>query len=315
MSLKSSQLKPLHLTSGDAIADRRFAYASAAFVDADWSVAVDLATQTLELTPQFAPAYALLGRSLAALGRRDEAVAAFNEALGVDPDDALGIGIDLAKLGAADPAEALSESYVRTLFDQYASSFDSHLTAALAYRGPQVVRDALEAATTRRGQPMRFNEAIDLGCGTGLMGVALDGVTERLTGVDLSPAMLAAAARTGRYAALTEASIVDALEAREPASVDLLLAADVLVYVGDLFPVMREAARALKPGGLFVFTVQAHAGHGFALGVDSRFAHSEEYLEAVADDCGLAVVHLASVSTRQERGLDVPGFVMVLART
>jgi predicted TPR repeat methyltransferase len=302
------------MTSGDAIADRRFAYAAAAFVEADWAAAVDMATQTLELVPSFAPAYALLGRAQAALGRREEAIAAFNEALAVDPDDQLGVRIDLAKLGAADPATALSDAYVRTLFDHYAGSFDSHLTTALAYRGPQVVRDAVQAACDALGRPMRFAHAIDLGCGTGLMGVAMDGVCEALTGVDLSPAMLEAAARTGRYGALKEANLIDALEAEQPASADLLLAADVLVYVGDLFPAMREAARALKPGGLFAFTVQAHAGHGFALGVDSRFAHSEEYLVAVADECGFDVAHLASVSTRQERGLDVPGFVLVLAR-
>ncbi len=307
-------LKPLHMTSGDAIADRRFAYACAAFVDADWTAAVDMATQTLELTPGFAPAFALLGRAQAALGRREEAIAAFNEALAADPEDRLGIRIELARLGAADPATALSEAYVRTLFDQYAASFDNHLTAALAYRGPRLVRDALEAVCGTRNRPMRFERAIDLGCGTGLMGVALDGVCATLIGVDLSPAMLEAAARTGRYTNLKEANLIDALEAEVPESADLLLAADVLVYLGDLFPAMREAARVLKRDGLFAFTVQAHVGHGFVLGVDSRFSHSEDYLAAVAEDCGFETAHLASVSTRQERGLDVPGFVMVLAR-
>ncbi len=307
-------LKPVHRTTGDAIADRRFSYASAAFVDADWQAAADLAAQTLELTPGFAPAYALLGRAQAALGHREAAAEALREALALDADDELGVGIDLARLGELQPGEALSEGYVRALFDQYAESFDEHLTGALAYRGPQVLVRELDAACQALGREPRFRLALDLGCGTGLMAKALEGRARRIEGVDLSPKMIAVAARTGLYAALAIGEIAEELDRRPGASADLVLAADVLVYVGDLFPLFRAAQRVLEAGGLFAFTAQAAQGHGFALGVDSRYAHSEEYLRTVADESGFAVLSLASVSTRHDRGLDVPGFVAVLRR-
>jgi predicted TPR repeat methyltransferase len=307
-------LKPVHRSTGDAIADRRYAYATAAFVEADWQVAVDLAGQTLELTPGFAPAHVLLGRAQAALGHREEAVAALGEALRLDPDDELGARIDLSRLGAVSADDAISEGYVRALFDSYAEGFDAHLTGVLAYRGPAVVMAAILAACAKVGRKPEFSLALDLGCGTGLMAREIGARARRIEGVDLSPKMIAVAARTGLYAALNTGEVVDELDRRAPESADLVVAADVVVYLGDLFPLFREAARVLKPGGLFAFTAQSHTGHGFSLGVDARFSHSDDYLRTVADDCGLAIAHFASVSTRQDRGFDVPGYAMVLMR-
>jgi len=312
-------MKAVHRSSGDAIADRRYAYAAAAFVDADWQVAVDLAGQTLELTPRFVPAYVMLGRAQAALGRKEEAIAALNEALELDPEDELGARIDLARLGAMSADEAISESYVRALFDSYAEGFEAHLTGQLAYRGPAILRRAIAEACAARGREASFALAIDLGCGTGLMGKELAAIARRIEGVDISPKMIAVAARSGLYAALNVGEVVDELDRRPAASADLIVAADVVVYIGDLFPLFREAARVLEPGGLFAFTAQAlqdqaHTAPGFELGVDSRYSHADDYLHSVAEDSGLVTALFQSASTRQDRGLDVPGFVMVLTR-
>lgn len=307
-------LKAVQRTTGDAIADRRFAYASAAFVDADWQAAADLAGQTLELTPDFAPAHAMLGRALAALGRGEAAAEALKQALALDPEDELGVRIDLARLGALDPSEALSEGYVRALFDQYAGEFDKHLTEDLHYRGPEVLRSAVLDACAALGREPRFAHAIDLGCGTGLAGRGFAELAGRLTGVDLSPAMIEKARATGRYAELHVADAVDFLTRDGSGKADLIIAADVLVYIGDLFPVFREAVRSLAPGGLFAFTVQDHGGSGFTLGYDSRYHHSDAYLRAVAAEAGLRVVISRDASTRSERGLDQPGRVSVLQR-
>ncbi len=307
-------LKAVYRTTGDAIADRRFAYAAAAFVDADWQAAVDLASQAIELVPDFAPAHVLLGRAQAALNRKDEAIAALMEGLRLDGTDELGARIDLAKLGAMAPDDAISEGYVRALFDNYADGFDAHLTGALAYRGPAILNAAIVTACANLKRSPEFKLAIDLGCGTGLMARELGARAGRIEGVDISSKMIAVAARTGLYAALNVGEVVDELDRRAPASADLIVAADVLVYLGDLFPLFREAARVLQPGGLFAFTVQSHGGHGFNLGVDARYAHSEEYLRTVADVSGMPVVSFAKASTRQDRGLDVPGYAMVLTK-
>ncbi len=307
-------LKAVQTTTGDPIADRRFAYASAAFAEADWQAAADLAAQTAEIAPGFAPAYALLGRSLAALGRNEAAAEALKEALALDTEDQLGVRIDLARIGALAPAEAISEGYVRALFDQYAGEFDRHLTEDLHYRGPEILKAALSDACAALSRKPHFKHAIDLGCGTGLIGRSFSGMIGRLVGVDLSPAMVEKAKATGAYAELHVAGAVDFLDGQPPGQADLVIAADVLVYLGDLFPVFREAAAALAPGGLFAFTVQDHGGQGFSLGFDARYHHADAYVRTVAEDAGFTIVISRDVSTRKERGLDLPGRAVVLLR-
>jgi predicted TPR repeat methyltransferase len=301
-------------SSGDFRADRRYEYARAAFDERDFETAADLARQVLELAPDFAAAYAMLGRSLAEQGTREDAVDALRQALALEPEDALGVRLDLARLGALPPDEAITESYVRALFDDYAPKFDRHLTKSLAYRGPDLIADALRRACSRHIRDYRFGPTLDLGCGTGLMAQALAGLCSSIEGVDLSPGMLEKAAKTKLYDALHEGELVSFLSGRATAKADLVVAADVFVYMAALDAVFREAHRVLKREGLFAFTVQAHEGEGFILGEDARYAHGETYLRQLAEATGFSVVILERVSTREDRGMPVPGFLAVLQR-
>ena len=96
-------------------------------------------------------------------------------------------------------------------------------------------------------------------------------------------------------------------------SADLVLAADVFVYLAALDAVFaRDRLACWCRSGFFAFTVQAHGGEGVHLGADSRYAHSEGYLRATAERAGFSVAQFEAVSTRQDRGVDVPGFLMVL---
>ena len=299
-------------SSGDFRADRRYEYARAAFEERDFEAAADLARQVIELTPGFAPAHAMLGRSAAELGLRDEAVTALRQALALEPEDALGVRLDLARLGALAPGEAITDGYVRALFDDYAPKFDRHLTGSLAYRGPELIADALRRACSKRLREYRF--VLDLGCGTGLMAQALEGVFSSMEGVDLSPRMLEKAEKTKLYDALHEGELVSFLAARPSAEADLVVAADVFVYMAALDAAFREAHRVLKREGFFAFTVQAHEGDSFILGEDARYAHSEAYLRELADAVGFTMVIFERVSTREDRGVPVPGFLVVLQR-
>jgi predicted TPR repeat methyltransferase len=139
-------------------------------------------------------------------------------------------------------------------------------------------------------------------------------MVERAEGVDLSSRMLLQAERTKLYTALHEGDLVAFLAGRRPQEADLVVAADVFVYMAALDAAFREAHRVLTRGGFFAFTVQAHAGEGFVLGADARFAHGERYLRDLAGQSGFAVVVFEPVSTRQDRGMDVPGFLVVLER-
>jgi predicted TPR repeat methyltransferase len=301
-------------SSGNLLADRRYAYAQGAFDDGNFVAAADLARQVLELAPDYAPAHALLGRSESALGRPAEAVAALERAAAIEPEDALGVRIDLARLGALADGEAISEGYVRALFDDYAASFDRHLVKSLRYRGPDLVAEALRRAASRLLRPYRFERVLDLGCGTGLMGRALEGAFRRIEGVDLSPRMLARAGKTRLYERLHEGDLVGFLRGRPDGSADLVVAVDVFVYMAALDEVFGEAGRVLGRGGFFAFTTQEHDGERFALGEDARYAHSKTYLRGLAARTGFRPLHLERVSTRQDRGRDVPGLLAVLER-
>jgi predicted TPR repeat methyltransferase len=307
-------LTSTHRSSGDLRADHRYEYARAAFDEKDFEAAADLARQVLEIAPTFAAAHALLGRAAAEQGLREEAVSALRRALELEPNDALGVRLDLAKLGALTPAEAISDGYVRALFDEYASSFDRHLTKSLAYRGPELMAAALRRFCSERARPSRFGLTLDLGCGTGLMARALEGSCARIEGVDLSPLMLKEARKTQLYDTLHEGELVAFLFGRAAEEADLVLAADVFVYVGALDAAFREVRRVLRPGGLFAFTVQAHDGEGLVLGDDARYAHGEAYLRDLASQTGLTIILLENVSTRHDRDRPVPGILAVLER-
>ena len=301
-------------SSGDFRADRRYEYARAAFDERDFEAAADLARQVIELTPGFAPAHAMLGRSAAELGLRDEAVTALRQAVALEPEDALGVRLDLARLGALAPGEAITDGYVRALFDDYAPKFDRHLTKSLAYRGPELIADALRRACSKRLREYRFGPVLDLGCGTGLMAQAMAGVFTSMEGVDLSPRMLEKAGKTKLYDALHEGELVSFLAGRPAAEADLVVAADVFVYMAALDAAFREAHRVLRREGFFAFTVQAHEGDGFLLGEDARYAHGEAYLRRLAEEAGFTMVIFEWVSTREDRGVPVPGFLVVLQR-
>ena len=297
-------------SSGDLLADRRFAYGLAAAAEGDDGAAADLFAQALERAPDWAAGWFALGEAQARLGDRDAAAAAFHKSANHDPAGELGAPLALAALGAAGTPAGAAPNHVRALFDEYAPRFEAHLTGALSYRAPAVLAEAL-----RRTAPDRhWRRVFDLGCGTGLMGEAMRAQTEWLGGVDLSPAMVAQARRKKLYDTLIVGEMAHTLAANvEP--FDLVLAADVLVYIGDLAPILRAVAGALLPGGMFAFSVQrGSGGSGVQVGADRRFTHARDHVLLRAADGGWTVQCCDETSTRRDAGADVPGLVVVLTR-
>ena len=222
---------PLFVSSGDLIADRRYKWALDHATQGDLSGAADILAQTVELAPRFATAWFALGAIRDQLGDRDGAVAAFGHARDADPEDYHGARLQLARLGSGEAAPAMTETYVRRLFDQYAGRYDEALTERLSYRGPMLLRDAVQALMDAGGRPMHFAAMLDLGCGTGLGGTAFRPFVDRLVGVDLSPAMVAKASAKSLYDRLTAASIEPFLtdEIESGSKYDFVIAADVFV--------------------------------------------------------------------------------------
>jgi predicted TPR repeat methyltransferase len=298
------------LASGDLIAERRFAYAKAAADEGDFGAAAELFEQALELAPHWAAAWFALGEAREKLGGLDAAAQAFRQTLVADPEDAQGAAARLALMGRGKAPGALPQAYIARLFDDYAPRFDKHLTDNLGYRAPALIAEALGAVASDR----RFASALDLGCGTGLMGEALRGRVDRLAGVDLSAAMIAKARERGFYDRLVLGDAVAMLGREAPGISDLIVAADALVYIGDLAPLFAAVARVLTSDGIFAFSVETCEGDGFKLEPTMRFAHSRSYVEATAREAGLQPLLIRSASTRREAGADAPGLICVFGR-
>ncbi len=299
------------LVCGDPLAERRFAYARAAAGEGDFAAAAEVLEQALERAPGWAAAWFALGEARERLGDRDGAAEAYRAAVCSDPADAQGAAARLALIGRGDPPDRLPAAYVARLFDQYAPRFEAHLTGALGYRAPALFAEALTAAAPGR----RFVSALDIGCGGGLMGEALRDRVGHLTGVDLSPAMIARARERGVYDALVADDAVALLQRAPPATFDLIVAADSLVYIGDLAPLFAAAATALTGDGLIAFSVETSEDDGFSLGASMRFAHSRAYVEATASAAGLRSLFVRAASIRREAGADAPGLICAFERT
>ena len=297
-------------SSGDPIVDRRYLYAQGAADEGDWRAAAELLEQALEKAPRWAPAWLALGEARERLAERDAAGQAYRRALAFDPEDTLGAAPRLARLGLNTLA-ALPQSYVRALFDEYAPRYARHLRRGLGYRGPELILEALERCAPERC----FALAFDLGCGDGLMGAALrpPRVAE-IIGVDLSPAMVAAARERGLYDQLECEEICAFLERRQAQSAELIVAADALPYFGDLSRLFSAIGRGLRPGGIFAFTAESRDGEGFSIGETLRFSHSRAYLSHCAGEAGLDERLIEPAAARREKGLDAPGWVGVLER-
>lgn len=266
--------------------------------------------RTIALNPKSADVYLDLGATYQAMGERGKAEAMYREALQYKPD-LVDAKYFLATLGTeATPPQSPSE-YVTKLFDDYAERFDKHLTGELECRIPEFINVAVRRALGGSPPPL---DVLDLGCGTGLMGRQLHNLARRLVGVDLSPKMVAKARALGVYDELVVGDILAPLSSVDT-HYELIIAADVFVYLGDLAPIFAGCRAALKPGGLFAFSVEAEdGGETFVLRPSGRYAHTMKYVHRLANDTGLEEVSRERVMLRKEAGSPISGDIYVLRR-
>ncbi len=275
--------------------------------------AIAAAQKAAALAPNSASSHYNLGLAYWEHGNAQEALSSFREALELDPSLERA-GFLVAAL-AGEQCDTVPKQFVTALFDTHAYRFDANLVDELAYQIPAELRAAVNGYW---GEPETETlEVIDLGCGTGLCGPQFRDISKRLIGCDLSPNMISQTKARGCYDQLYVEDLTDTL-ARHQGTTDLILAADVLIYVGDVQQTFAGVRTALRPGGRFVFSVEHETGNDFTLLSSGRFSHSENYLKLVADRHGLKICRIEDTEIRKVKaGGDeaIDGRIYVLEST
>lgn len=244
-------------------------------------------------------------------GNFDAAAAAYREVLELDPEDHGGATVRLASMGRGETPLKAPDAYVQTLFDQHADVFDNVLVDQLDYCVPLLVRQRLQALELGP-----FRRVLDLGCGTGLTGGALRDMAEDITGVDLSENMVEIAHEKDLYETLYVAEAVDFLDDNDDEPFDLIVATDVLPYMGALEALFFGAVDNLVPGGLLVFSSETLpddvlAERPYMVGPHQRFAHSEAYIRNRLTATGFDIVEIGGITVRMEEGAPIAGQLVV----
>jgi predicted TPR repeat methyltransferase len=311
-SRKQTVLSKAFHSSGDVIADRRADYARMLAEQGDHAAAAELIEQALDLAPDWAAGWDLAGGYHEKAGNVSAAIAAWRRLEALDDEGIFGARLKLAVHDAAPAGEGTAVGYVEALFDQYAPRFEEALVGKLGYRVPDLLDDLIQAEMSRLNIGA-FERALDLGCGTGLMGERLRAKVAHLEGVDISAAMIAETARKGVYDSLSKAELVATLNARR-ADADLVTAADVLIYCGALPPILSALMPALRPGGLVAFSLEAHDGEEeLFLRPSLRYAHGVEATRNALVVAGLETLRFETAVLRFDRGAPITG-ILVVAR-
>jgi predicted TPR repeat methyltransferase len=316
-----------HNNLGNLLADR-----------ADFAGSAVAYQKALVINPGYADGHNNLGTVLRETGDLDGAVACYRRALEINIDHA-GVHFNLAtalndqhKHGDAEASyrraaelghqaaqymldsvtgrvpEAAPQDYVTGLFDDYAERFEKNLVEDLGYRVPEQLRTQLQAACPTGSC---FTRVIDLGCGSGLVGIQLRPLAATIIGVDLSPGMLEHARQKNIYDELVQADIIEFLAATGD-RFTLFTAADLFVYIGNLEPVFSAIRGSATAEAWFALSIEATNEADYKLNGTGRYSHSKSYIERLSRKFGFAMRSCEAQSIRKQNGNPVDGYLFVL---
>ncbi len=288
--------------------EAHYNYAVAAMALGNIEDAISHFKRALEITPNHVDAHGNLGAIYLKMGKKDQAIDHYQQALKLQPTNAA-ITFMLNALTQKEMPAGAPPEYIKNLFDNYAGYFDQQLTDNLHYKIPTLMRSALTKFLPANEKYV----VLDLGCGTGLSGTAFRDLANHLTGVDLSSRMLEKAKEKAIYDELCEASINEFL-GNITTTFDLIIAADTLVYFGDLANVFTGCHSVLRDKGFFVFSTELGSEKDYQLQTSGRYTHSKAYIEKLAVEHGFIVLESQQVIGRYQQEKPVQSVISILQK-
>ena len=264
--------------------------------------------RTVELAPENWDAWYDFGEIAQCVGKRDEAREAYAIYFKAHPEDGEIEHLLIALADGAPPPRA-SDQAILHIYKAFAASYDSRMRDDLKYVGPEKLMELTKPFLGGRDKL----RVMDMGCGSGFAGLILRPLAADLTGVDLSPEMVELAKGRNVYDRLEVAEITQWLN-KGGENFDLIFSSDCLIYFGDLTVILAAAAKRLKSGGVFAFSLERGAKPPFQLTDTGRYTHAPEHVQGAATKSGLALLKQEESFLRMEWGEEVIGLYTVLGR-
>lgn len=247
-----------------------------------------------------------LGVLLQRDGNYEDALLFFEHVLKIEPSHA-SAGHLVASI-KGNTTKTAPEKYLVDLFNEYSANFEKHLIENLNYQVPFDLKKLLDGIS---GENRIFRNVLDMGCGTGLSGEAFRPVSEKLTGIDISPKMIDTAKTKKIYDALINDNIIKFLLSTDE-KYDLFIATDVFIYVGFLEDIFKAVGKVSAPGARLVFSVESSEDGDCVLRPTGRYAQSSSYIRRLAETNGFVIEKSAETGIRKAKEAMIPGYLFIL---
>jgi predicted TPR repeat methyltransferase len=267
--------------------------------------AIDTLEVLIKESPNDALLFNMTGGCYASQGKTDLAIKFYEKALVLKPDYA--IPQHMLNSLQGNTSKGPPKEYVKNLFDDYAERFDESLLNQLQYKLPFLIKEIILKIDPAK---TKFDKVIDLGCGTGLSGENLQGISNNLTGIDISENMISKANELGIYDSLIAGDIVEKLDLSKE-KYDLFIALDVFIYIGEITSMLNAVKKCANKNSFFIFSIETLKGEGYSLLKSSRYAHSDSYILEVASN-GFELVDSQNVKLRKEGNKWIDGKIYIL---
>jgi len=263
--------------------------------------------RAMEVAPNDEHVHLNMGITHRMMGNLDQAKNSFNEVIRINPANQTA-KYYIAIMTGDNSIDSSPDNYVQELFDGYAETFDNQLIEQLQYKTPVLIGDMVKKHT----DGSQKYKILDLGCGTGLAGIHLKDISDYMAGVDLSSKMLKKAEQRNIYNELITSGIEQYFETHD-FQPDIVVSADVFVYIGDISTIFQQVSKSITENGIFVFSTEdTQNSEKFILRDSGRFAHNEIYIRSLASSNSFELIDSQKTIIRYEADKPIHGQVYLL---